>query len=336
MNKTLVNLLKYLVFVAIAGGLLYLAFKGNDPAKMLADLKRADYTWVILGMICGYIAFILRGLRWSLLLNPMGYKPGAWNSINSVAVGYLANLAVPRLGEVTRCTVMNRSEKIPVDTLFGTVLAERIIDLVMLGGCFLITFVFKFELLTEFINSAMASKKSGGDSVNLPLILALLAVFGLGAIFMAWKYQKQLRKIKLLDKIFGFIEGVGKGILSVLKLDRKWLFIAYTAAIWICYFLMSYLYFRCLPETYHLGPADGLFIMIIGSLGIIAPAPGGIGAFHAAVMAGMLALGISSEIGLSVAVIVHSSQTLMTLIGGSIGLILLSLGSKKSKDAVLR
>ncbi len=303
---------------------------------MLADLKRANYTWVFLGMGCGYLAFIFRGLRWSLLLQPMGYTPKPWNSIHSVAIGYLANLAVPRLGEVTRCTVMNRAEKISVDKLFGTVLAERIIDLLMLGVCFLVTLIFKFDLLKDFVYAALVNKP-GSPQNDSPLSMLLSsAAFILLAVFLLWKFREKLLANKFAVKVVEFFKGVGRGILTVLQLKNRGLFILYTLGIWLMYFLMSYLYFLCLPETEALGWADGLFVMIIGSLGIIAPAPGGIGAFHAAVIAGLLALGINKEIGGTFAIIVHSSQTLMTLFGGSIALILLSLGRKKSNHAVFQ
>ncbi len=334
MNKSLVNILKYILFLAIAVTLLYFSFKGVDLDNVLSAIKRANYFWIITGMSCGYFAFVLRGLRWKLLLQPLGYHPASWNSIHSVSIGYLANLAVPRLGEVTRCTVMNRAEKIPVDKLFGTVLAERVIDLVMLGGCFLLVFLLKFDDLQTLIAQAGGANPSKGGSTVMYLLL-----FGFGALVFAgivWKFWEKIMKVPFIPKVVAFLQGVFSGLLTIVRLKQRGLFIAYTLGIWLMYFLMSYLYFFCLPELSHLTIGDGLFIMIAGSLGIIAPAPGGIGAFHAAVIAGLVALKIDRDLAGSMAIIVHTSQTLMTVIGGLLALFLLSLGRKKEQDAVLQ
>ncbi len=334
MNKTLAGALKYALFVCIGGGLLYLAFRGNDPAKMLQDLKRANYYWVVAGMACGYLAFILRGLRWKLLLQPAGYQPNTWNSIHSVSIGYLANLAVPRLGEVTRCTVMNRADNIPVDTLFGTVLAERVIDLLMLGGCLILTLFLKLDSLLQLIDKSGIGEKFQGISWLLYILGAILTMT-LG-FFLFRKFKSRLLKLPLVPKIVAFLAGVVDGFNTVIRLDKRMQFVAYTIGIWVLYFLMSYLYFFCLEETYGLTLADGIFVMLAGSLGIIAPAPGGIGAFHAAVIAGLVTLGIEKDAAGTLAIIVHSSQTLMTLFAGSLALILLSLGRKKAQHAILQ
>lgn len=335
MNKKLINILKYIVFLGIAFGLLYLSFKGIDLDQVLASIKRANFAWIIAGMCCGYLAFVFRGLRWKLLIKPMGYEANTWNGIHSVNVGYLANLAVPRLGEVTRCTAMNQSSKIPVDKLFGTVLAERVIDLVMLGICFLLAFTLNFENLEHFIAQAQSTKAAGEPTPWLMYFL-ILVLIGLGGIALIWKFWTQVLRIPFVPKIVAFLQGILSGLLAVARLKHRSLFVLYTVLIWTMYFLMSYLYFFCLPETAHLGMSDGLFIMIVGSLGIIAPAPGGIGAFHATVILGLVTLGIDRTLAGTMAIIVHTSQTLMTVVSGLLALFLLSLGRKKSENAVLQ
>ncbi len=335
MNKTLVSILKYLIFVAIAVGLLYMAFRDVDRDNMLSAIKRANYFWIIAGMACGYLAFVFRGLRWKLLIKPLGYESHSWNSIHSVNIGYLANLAVPRLGEVTRCTVMYRADKVPVDKLFGTVLAERVIDLVMLGGCFLTVLLLKFE----DIQTLLTQTKSTNTSIQPTPWMLYLSLFAIGFIFLGalfLKFKTRIMALPLVPKVIGFIKGIGVGLTTVLRLEQRILFIVYTLLIWLMYFLMSYLYFFCLPELAGLGLADGLFVMIVGSLGIIAPAPGGIGAFHAAVIAGLVTLGVNKDLAGTMAIIVHTSQTLMTLLSGLLALFLLSLGRKRAEDGVLQ
>ncbi|HEX4887491.1 MAG TPA: lysylphosphatidylglycerol synthase transmembrane domain-containing protein, partial [Luteibaculaceae bacterium] len=255
------------------------------------------------------------------------------SAINSVAVGYLANLAVPRLGEVTRCTAMHKAEDVPVDTLLGTVLAERVIDLLMLGLCFLLVLVLKFDDFMVLANQGGDSLESSGGHMG-PWALGAAAVLG-AALVLAYTTRSKWIDLPISRKVIAFLKGVGTGLLSVARVKKPVLFIAYTLLIWLMYFLMSYLYFFCLPETVHLHFADGLFVMMAGSLGIIAPSPGGIGAFHATVIAALVVLGIDKVSAGSLAIIVHSSQTLMTLLTGILALILLSLAGKKTKDGVL-
>ncbi|MES2628579.1 MAG: lysylphosphatidylglycerol synthase transmembrane domain-containing protein [Bacteroidota bacterium] len=335
MNKQLVNILKYFVFLAIAFGLLYLAFKDVDLNKVSAAIKRANFTWIVLGMVCGYLAFVFRGLRWKLLIEPMGYESRPWSSIHSVAVGYLANLAVPRLGEVTRCTVMNQADKVPVDKLFGTVLAERVIDLLMLAVCFLLVFILKLDDLQTLISQAQSGKASD-PATPWKMYFLIAALFMVAIAGLIYRFRKQILNFPFVPRIVNFLKGVLSGFNTVLKIRQRGLFALYTLLIWIMYFLMSYLYFFCLPETSGLTASDGLFMMISGSLGIIAPAPGGIGAFHAAVIAALVALGVNRDLAGSMAIIVHTSQTLMTLVAGLLALFLLSLGRKKKQDGVLQ
>ncbi len=333
MNKSLKSVIKYLIFLTIAAGLLYLAFKGNDPKQMLADLKQANYMWVILGMGCGYLAFISRGLRWNILLEPLGYKPKPWNSIHSVAVGYLANLAVPRMGEVTRCTAMNNAEEIPVDKLIGTVILERVVDLIMLALAFALAVVLKFSDLKQFVLSGLAAKQNQSQGLPTWLVVTLVG-FVLFAILI-FAFRKQLTKHPFYAKLKQLALGIADGFKTILKIKKRGAFIFHTISIWVLYFLMSYVYFFCLPQTAHLGVADGLFMMIVGSLGMIAPAPGGVGAFHAAAIAGLITLGVANSSAASYAVIVHSSQTLMILSTGILSLILLSLARKSKTNATV-
>lgn len=336
MNKKLVNIFKYLIFVALAAGLLYFLFSNVDREATMAALKRANYMWAIAGMLCGYLAFVFRGLRWKLFLKPMGYTPGSWNSIHAVSIGYFANyLPVPRLGEVVRCTAMSGAEKIPVDKLFGTVLAERVIDLIMLATCFFTVLSLKFSLVTDILSKPSATPQAEGHSLFFwVLVVGAIAVV-LFAIIV-WRFWSKLITMPFVPKVIEFFKGIGVGFKTVLHLDKRGLFIVYTLLIWLMYFFMCYLYFFCLKETSHLTPADGLFVMIAGSIGVMAPVPGGFGAFHAAAMGGLMALGIRQEIAFSMAVIVHTSQLLMTWFSGGLALILLYLGRKKRKDAVLQ
>ncbi len=328
MNKKLISTIKYSIFFAIGILLIYLVFKDADLEKMYNDLKSADYKWMILSFVMGYAAYISRGYRWLQLLEPMGYKPKAINAINSVAITYFTNLALPRAGEVARATSLNQSEDIPVDKLLGTIVIERIIDMLFLLSLMILTVIIRYEDLISFFESAMSQEgvaTSGEGS-------SFLIYFGItitALIFVAFLLRNSIKQTTIYDKIRAFLSGIKEGIKTVKHMKNKGAFIAHSFFIWIMYYLMVYVVFFAMPETSNLTVSDGVFIMAVGSLGMIAPVPGGIGAYHGAVMLGLFLLGIPKEIGLSFAVIVHTTQTLVAIISGPIAIFMTSIAKGK-------
>lgn len=324
------KIIKNFVFLGIGLGLLYLVFKDQDFDQLWEDIKQANYFWIVISVLMGYLAIVSRGIRWNILLKPLDYKPKRWNSIHSVAVGYFANLAVPRIGEVTRCTALNQSEDIPVDKLFGTVLLERVIDSALLLTLLVTTFLIKIDLFGEFFKSAFADKfgnaKFGFIHILIILVIVLLVV-------LLFVFRKKLSTIPLVVKIKNFLLGIGEGFKTIRKIEKKGWFIFHTLFIWSMYLLMTYVTFFAFKGTSHLSLGDGIFITIVGGLGMIAPAPGGLGAYHAAVIAGLTALNIDGSLARSFAVVIHSSQTVMMVTGGLVALIMLSLGRKRQRKS---
>jgi len=301
--------------------LLYLAFKGQDLGKMLNDLKRADFGWVLLALIAGLFAHLLRAYRWNLMIGSLGHgTPAFLNTFHAVMVGYLANLAFPRMGEVARCSVINKSDKIPLIKLLGTVLAERLVDLLMLGLVFAMAIFLEYKVVSGFLNKHVLNRLNGriGD-----IALLIFAFFLLMLILIFLVILMKKRNWGISNRIFQFISGMKTGILSVKNLDNKIGFIMSSLAIWLLYGLSSYLCFFALNSTSSLGPGAALSTLVFGSLAMIAPVQGGIGAFHWMVSEGLIIYGISKSDGLSYALIVHTSQTLIILFIGSLSVILL-------------
>ena len=328
MNKKLVSTIKYSIFFAIGILLIYLVFKDADLEKMYNDLRSADYKWILLSFVMGYAAYVSRGYRWLQLLEPMGYKPKAINAINSVAITYFTNLVLPRAGEVARATSLNQSEDIPVDKLLGTIVIERIIDMVFLLSLMFLTVIIRYEDLISFFESAMSQEvtnSDGGGSSFLIYFGATILVLMLVAFFL----RNNIKQTSIYDKVRAFLSGIKEGIKTVKHMKNKGVFIAHSFFIWIMYYLMVYVVFFAMPETSNLTISDGIFIMAVGSLGMIAPVPGGIGAYHGAVMLGLFLLGIPKEIGLSFAVIVHTTQTLVAIISGPIAIFMTSIAKGK-------
>jgi uncharacterized protein (TIRG00374 family) len=330
LKKIVSQSVRYLVFLSIGLGLLYLVFKDQDFNKLWEDIKGANYYFIAVSMIMGYLAIISRGLRWNILLKPLGYTPKKWNSIHAVTIGYFANLAVPRIGEVTRCTALNQAEKIPVDKLFGTVLLERVIDTGLLLVLLLCTFLVKIDLFTEFFNSAFKNR-SGEISLNTThyIILTLL----IAGLLVLLGFRKKIIASAFFQKVKAFLIGIAEGFKTIRKIEQKGMFVFHTIFIWSMYLLMTYVCFFAFTGTSHLGMDDGLFVTIVGGLGMVAPAPGGIGAYHAAVIAGLTALEIDGNIARSFAVVIHSAQTAMMVGTGLFALIALSLSRRKAAKA---
>jgi uncharacterized membrane protein YbhN (UPF0104 family) len=219
LSKTLKDILKYLFFVAIAAFFVYLAFHKADWSKMMDDFRQADYRYVILSMFMGYAAFISRGLRWNLLLEPLGKKAKPWNSIHAISIGYFANALVPRAGEVMRCTSLKSTDDIPLDRLFGTVVLERVIDALMLLMLICFTFITQLDNLELFFNNAFANETTGeSGGIDLKLILGGLLVF-VALIFFI--FRRKIQASPLFNKVRDLWNGFKEGFASLSKVEHK-------------------------------------------------------------------------------------------------------------------
>lgn len=330
MNAVSKNILKYTLFAGIAVGLLYLAFKNVDPKALWEDLTHANYLYVGASMLMGYAAIISRGIRWKLLLEPLNYHPKTWNSIHAVSTLYFVNLALPRAGELARCTSLNQVEDIPVNKLFGTVLLERTIDMVFLILVFGAAVVVNFGYIEQLFS--LTSSASDGEGGSSTLLYALLGIVVLSVVIF-FAFRSRIQATPLFAKIRDFYSGLKEGFKAVFKMKRQAAFWFHSVFIWACYFFMVYICFFAIDETAHLTIADGLFIMVAASLGIVIPVPGGIGAYHYLVSMAMMVLGLTNEEGLTFATIVHSGQTLMLLGTGAIAMFILYLERRRKKSA---
>ncbi len=333
MNKKLLSVLKYSAFIAIGGFLFYLALKETEFDKLADDFKKARYEYVVLSMIMGYAAFISRGLRWKILLEPLGEKPKAWNTVHAIAIGYLTNLLIPRAGELARCTSLNQSDKIPVNRLIGTVILERVIDVIMLALLMAITFIMEFDNLSKFLQTATEGQtESTGSNTGLYLKIAAVAAFLL-LLVIIYLLRGKFRHMAIYIKIKDFWQGIKEGLKSISKLKNKWPFVLHTLFIWIMYYLMVYICVFALDATQHLDPSSGLFVMMVAGLGMVVPTPGGIGAYHYLVMLAMGVVGVANADGLSFATLVHTGQMVMTIIAGLIAFTALARFKRRSKIA---
>lgn len=330
--KKIITAFKYLLFLAIGVLLLWLAFRNQDFDKIKNSLETAHYSWIVWSVVISFFAFISRAYRWNMLIKPLGYSPSLSNSTYSLMVGYFANFAIPRLGEVTRCAMLGKSEKIPVDKLIGTVIAERAIDLVTLIIILAIVGFTQFELLGSFLHEQLIHPlmlKLSGNFLILFIAGVLCVIFGATFYFLVIKKKINSGKPNLFSKIISLLISVWEGIKTVFVLENKLLFLGHSIFIWTSYLFSTYLCFFAFDATSSLGLGAGLFALAIGGIGMSAPVQGGIGAFHWLVSQGLLLYGIAFDDGLIYATIVHASQTLFIIVFGGFSYMMLVLKMKK-------
>lgn len=327
MKAIILSALKYSVLLLIGIALLVLAFRGQDLNKLLIDLQKADYRWVMASLFAGFLAHGVRAYRWRMMIASLGHgSPSLLNTFYAVLIGYLANLAFPRMGEVSRCGVINKTDGIPLIKLIGTVVAERIADLLMLCIITAIAILLQFGLLSKFLYTNLLIKLSGRMGDLTILIFAFFLLI-LALIFFFILLKKKHWGIS--SRIYKLFMDMRSGILSVKDLENKTGFVISTSLIWFLYWLSSYLCFFALSSTSGLGPMAGLSTLVFSSLAMIAPVQGGIGAFHWMVSEGLTIYGIHKSEGLAYALLIHSSQTIIILFTGALSLILLLMRSKK-------
>jgi uncharacterized protein (TIRG00374 family) len=319
--RQLIQYSKPAIFLLLGCFLLWISFKDIDLLRFNDALKRIPIQWIFLSMLLGYLAFIIRGLRWYLLIEPLGYKPKKSHLIHAIAFGYLFNSFIPRSGELVRCTALNKTSNIPVSALFGHVLLERLIDFIILGFCIWLSFILNHNKFLVF-----------SQDFSFPLIYILYFLVFLFVILVSFKFRKNLFKQKHLNRVDTFIIGLKEGFLSFRKIQNKLLFSIYTALIWLCYLFMTVVCFFCFDELQHLTLSEGLFIMVAGGLGMVVPTPTGIGSYHYLVIKALVAIGITYETAGFFALIVHSSQALMILLSGAVAMMVLYMNKKNSHN----
>lgn len=335
LKKGILQTLKFVTFLAVGILLMWLAFRNINLNKLVAGLKEANYYWLILSLFFGLVAFLSRARRWILLINPLGFNPSLKNSFNALMTGYLANLALPRIGEITRCVALGNKEKIPVDQLIGTVIIERTIDFLSLLSIMVILIFTSGDQIGLFLKESILvpiQQKIISIFGNTWVLWVILFSLGIIALFLMIRYKKSLRKVRFFSKMFDITRGIINGFKTIANLKRKWEFLFHTIFIWTTYTLMTWVVVFSLESTSHLTFGDGIFLLVIGGLAMSAPVQSGLGAFHYIISRGLLVVyGISLEDGLVYALLTHESQLIMVVIIGTISALMIFRKDHKEK-----
>lgn len=341
MKRKLISFIK--IFAALGLGILiiWLSVRNITPEQeesIWNSFKIANYWWVMLSILAGILSHFIRAVRWRMLLQPMGYNPSNWTTFLAVMVAYFMNLGIPRSGEVARCSVLYKEDKIPVDKSFGTVIVERSIDMMIFFGLFFFTLASQYAYLDQYVQTEIYPKINEKFSFiptehlfgNTALILLVFTAL----IFIL--LRKRIFATKIWQKMAKLLGGLWEGLKSIAKIKRPLLFVAYSLSIWILYYLMIYLCLFSLPETASMGPLVGLSVLVIGSIGIMVT-PGGIGLYPVLVAETLILYGITKESGIGIAIgwITWSAQTIMVIVFGSISLLIVSANTKRNKNVEL-
>lgn len=336
---------KYLLiafkFSFLGIGILFIwLFLRNLTAVQKQDIwdafKIADYSWIIIAIILGLISHWIRALRWKMLIEPMGYKPHILNVYMAVMIGYLANMALPRMGEVSRCGILTKYEKIPFNESFGSVITERAIDMISFVLLFFFLVMTQSARLSVYIHEKVYEPLL--DKMNLEYlpqsnVMLSIAIVAVAFLAILLYFRKRIKTTKIYLKVNGLLAGFIVGIKSLSRVKNPFKFILYTALIWVLYLLMAYLVFFSLKETSVLKLDAGIAVLVFGSIGIMI-VQGGIGIYPAIVAETLVLFSITSTTGYAMGWLIWSSQSIMVLFAGVFSLLLLNTFNSKGNDKI--
>ena len=322
----MIPFLKFSLPLLLGLVLLFYAFINVQLDDFLSKLNLTRYGWIIGSMLLSLVAYVSRAYRWQLLLRAADQKISTFRLTLAVFVGYLANIAFPRLGEVVRCAVLKKTNQIPVSLSIGTVVTERIIDSLVLFFFLTIALLLEFDLIVTYFENILSTHHIPLDGI-LHAALTLLMIFSILFFVILRTNKSGSQRIKKMA-----LE-VLKGILTIKSIQSKSLFLTTTTVMWFTYFLMSYMIFFALEETSSLSLTAGFMLLVSGGIALALPVQGGIGTYHAmiAMMLGLYC--IENTTGLFLATLLHSSQILSVVIFGGISLVItLSIEKNNRND----
>lgn len=304
---------------------------GDIAAKVKVDIwkivseafKKTNYWWILLSIVLALCSHFSRAIRWKMLFKPMGYNPSLGNSFGAILVMYMANLAFPRLGEVLRCTILARYEKIPMEKSLGTMITERAIDLICLLSVVGLCLIFQRQIFIDFYNTHM-----GGDGGGYTKYIILGALgFVAGIAFLLFKSGK----LPMADKITDLVKGLWAGIISVKDLKNPAAFIGHTVFIWVMYYLMIAVCFEALPETKDITWLAALPVLFFGGIAMVA-VQGGLGLYPFFVSEVLVMYGLAKTVGYAFGWVIWSGQTAIVVVAGLAAYFLLILLNKDKSE----
>ncbi|MEM1217717.1 MAG: lysylphosphatidylglycerol synthase transmembrane domain-containing protein [Bacteroidota bacterium] len=345
MKKLLINILKFVLFFGTGFTILYFVYQKQETAfqaqcvldgvpledcslvnKVWSDFQGVHYGWLLLVLVSFMFSNVSRTIRWHMLIRPLGYQPRFINGFFTIMLGYFANLGFPRLGEVLRPATFSRYEKVPFEKIMGTVVIDRMADVLSLLVVIGLAFLFEFNRILDLIRTLNADGENP-EGGGLPIWFWVLLIGGVVGLIVVIAYWNRLKQIPIFNRLLTIVEGFAEGLKTVLQLDRPVLFILHSLNIWFMYYLMNYFGFLSFGPTEQLGLMAALMVFAVGTLGIVIPAPGGMGTYHFLVVAVLTAFyGIANGDAFSFAMILFFAvQVGCNVLFGLLSLIVLPI-----------
>jgi len=330
LNPKLKNAFRFTIFLGIGIFFIWIFLHNltaEQKQEILNSMGAANYWWIALAIPLGILSHYTRAMRWKMLIETMGYKPSNTNMFFAVMTGYFANLALPRLGEVSRCSVLTKYEDVPFNKAFGTVITERALDFLLFLLLFFINLALQAERLSGYINERIYKPLQtklhlSYDLSGTLLVIGVAFVVIFGIIFLV--FRKKILKNKIYLKVKGIVLGFFEGMKSLVNVRNLWLFGFYTFSIWALYLLMAYIVFFSIPATNGLGLDAGFAVLVFGSVGFMV-VQGGIGIYPAIVAETLVLYGVASAQGYALGWLIWTSQNLTIVLVGIVSLVLLPL-----------
>lgn len=350
MKKYIRSILQVILFAGLGLGILVWMFRrqqekfslqcalDNIPAEecSLMDKILTDFSSVNIGILCIVIfLFVLsnvsRAIRWNMLIEPLGHKPHFINTMGTILVGYFANLGLPRSGEVIRAASLARYEGLPFVKVMGTVVTDRIMDLICLMSIIALAFILEFSTVKDWVFANINIPSSAG--VTTFIVVVLITMIAL--IVSVFILNRKAADSPIIAKTKRILQGFAEGIGSVTRVKKPFWFIVHSLNIWVMFFLMTYVAFFAFEPASHLDIRAGLMIFVFGSLGIVFPSPGGMGAFHFLATTALEIYGIDGSDAFSMANILYFTlQIFGNVLFGIIALIVLYLFNRSRTKTV--
>lgn len=348
------SIAKFIVFLSVGLAIMYFVYSNQAAAyelecqcdtgksctqtlyqKIMHDFRGANPFWLGGIILAFMVSNVSRALRWNQLIEPLGYRPRVVNTFFATMIGYMVNLALPRAGEIAKPAVVTRYEKVPLDKLVGTIVVDRVFDVLMLLVVTGLTFLLQFQYLYEFLFGANQPSvecaypmTEANDQATIPWFLLFqigvgVGLFALMVILVKWK---TIKETQIAQKILELLRNFASGIQTVFKLKRPGLFIFHTLVIWLMYYLMLYLCFFSYGPTVGLSPTVALLAFTFGTFGMVIPSPGGMGTYQIAVTAALVIYGVGEADAFAFSNIMFFTITLFAnILFGILGYIVLPL-----------
>jgi uncharacterized protein (TIRG00374 family) len=346
--KRLSQVIQFVLFTGVGVLILYFVYKSQNEAyiaecalkgipdsecslleKLKADFSGANYGWIALVILAFLMSNVIRAHRWLMLIHTLGRKGRLVNAFFTIMIGYFANMGLPRVGEIVRAGLFARYEAIGAEKVMGTIVVDRILDLISLLFAILLVIILQGNVLWDFFGNKIQ------DSILAEGWLYFLIGGGILLLVFIYRFRHVIKRWNLYLKIHHLVEGFRDGLRSLKRVERPWVLVLDTALIWLMYYLMMFLCFKAFEPTEHLRAMAGLMVFVFGGLGVVFPSPGGMGTFHAMVITALAIYGIHGDDAFSFANIEYFSvQLLGTILFGIIGLIILPIINKKANQNV--